>query len=385
MPSAEIITIGTELLLGEIQDTNTRYLAKQLKEINVDLFRITMIGDNAVRIADAINGALSRADIVITTGGLGPTVDDPTRDAVALAFQTQTLFHPELWQEVEQRFLKRSLVPTENNRRQAFLPIGAVVIHNPVGTAPAFYMSRANKLVISLPGVPREMETLTETAVIPLLKEKYQLQGIIKARVIHLAGIGESVVDAAIGEFEKMSNPTIGLLAHPGIVDIRIAAKANSLVEADRSINKIERQIMALFPGKIFGFDDETLCQCINRLLSEQGLTLSLRSSGLEEAWPSELAEGKLSSIRLEQLESPQPQLQNQYDPGQPGSIQVDARYTKSAEEGKLEFIQLTAKKVNRFNHVYNGPLSQGPVWAINNLFESVRQLLIENQQKGIE
>jgi competence/damage-inducible protein CinA-like protein len=385
MPSAEIITIGTELLLGEIQDTNTRYLAKQLKEINVDLFRITMIGDNAVRIAEAINGALSRADIVITTGGLGPTVDDPTRDAVALAFQTQTLFHPELWQEIEQRFLKRSLVPTENNRRQAFLPIGADVIHNPVGTAPAFSMSRGNKLVISLPGVPREMETLTETEVIPLLKKKYQLQGIIKARVIHLAGIGESVVDAAIGEFEKMSNPTVGLLAHPGIVDIRITSKANSLAEANRLIGDVEKQIVALFPGKIFGYDDESLLKGVDRLLSEQNRTLAIQCFGLNDFWPDELVKGSVKSIRLVQLESPQTLLQNQYDPSKYGKIQGDARYIQTAEEGRMEFSLLSPQKVIKFNNIYNGPQSQGPTWAINNLFESVRQLLIENKQKGIE
>jgi len=199
MPSAELITIGTELLLGEIQDTNTRHLAKIIKDINIDLFRITMIGDNAVRIADLVKEALNRSDIIITTGGLGPTVDDPTRDAMALAFDTKTEFHPELWQEIEQRFLRRGMIPTENNRRQAFLPIGAEVIHNPVGTAPAFYMQKGNKIIICLPGVPKEMETLTEIAVLPLLKQLYQLQGIIKPRVIHLAGIGESVVDAAIG------------------------------------------------------------------------------------------------------------------------------------------------------------------------------------------
>ena len=192
MPSAELIAIGTELLLGEIQDTNSRFLARQLRDIGVDLFRITSIGDNASRIAAAIREALERADIVITTGGLGPTVDDPTRDAVALAFGTTCEFHSELWSGIEDRFLSRGITPTENNKRQAYLPTCATVIPNPVGTAPAFYVENSHRLLFSLPGVPKEMEYLTNNAVVPILKEFFNLHGVIKVRVIHLSGVGAS-------------------------------------------------------------------------------------------------------------------------------------------------------------------------------------------------
>ena len=145
MASAELIAIGTELLLGEIQDTNTRFLTRQLRQIGVDVFRTSIVGDNPLRIADVITESLSRADIVITTGGLGPTIDDPTRVAAALAFKVEIEFHPDLWKVISHRFQSRGLSPTENNKKQAFLPQGAVAIPNPVGTAPAFYLKKTTK------------------------------------------------------------------------------------------------------------------------------------------------------------------------------------------------------------------------------------------------
>src|SRR5512135_2170348 len=138
MPAAEIIAIGTELLLGEIQDTNTRYLARLLRDYGVDLYRTTIVGDNVDRIAHAIRESLSRCQIIITTGGLGPTVDDPTRQAVAMAAGTELEFQPQLWDQIQDRFERFGRNPTENNRRQAYIPRGAIAMENPVGTAPAF-------------------------------------------------------------------------------------------------------------------------------------------------------------------------------------------------------------------------------------------------------
>ena len=377
MPSAELITIGTELLLGEIQDTNTRYLAKQIKDVNIDLFRITMIGDNAARIAELIKEAMQRSDIIITTGGLGPTVDDPTRDAIALAFNTQTEFHPELWQEIEQRFLRRGLVPTKNNQRQAYLPIGAEVIHNPVGTAPAFYFSKKGKIVVCLPGVPREMETLTETEVLPLLKQKYHLQGIIKPRLIHLAGIGESVVDAAIGELEKLSNPTVGLLAHPGIVDVRITAKADSISQADRMIADIEQRIVSAFPQKIFGFDGDTLLDSVLAQARLKKVSLAITSYGLEENWPAKLPAESQKVLEIINLSSPDDPLHGKYNPDCKADFQIDCVFKLVDGESKMEFNINTSEKCQHFSNLYNGPSAQGSIWAVNILLETLRQTLI--------
>ncbi|MHC1741141.1 MAG: competence/damage-inducible protein A [Anaerolineaceae bacterium] len=375
MPSAELITIGTELLLGEIQDTNTQYLAKKLKSVNIDLFRSTTIGDNANRIAELVNEALSRSDIVITTGGLGPTVDDPTRDAIALAFKTKTIFIPDLWQEIEQRFLHRSLQPTENNRRQAFLPLGAEVIHNPVGTAPAFSISQGKKIVICLPGVPREMETLTETVVLPLLKQKYDLQGMIKIRVIHLSGIGESVVDEEIGEYETLSNPTVGLLAHPGIVDIRITAKANTEPEADKMISNLEKIISTLFPDNIFGYDDATLYSSVLSLATQKKMTIEVYSSGLEDVWSSTIFDNSQDIIKIQNHSLPPT---NKVLSQEKTTIQVDCLYTKQINESKLELTLLSARKSYHYSNIYNGPTLQGPLWAINIMFDKLRRLLLE-------
>ena len=212
MPSAEIIAIGTELLLGEIQDTNTRYLALRLRDANIDLFRATMVGDNASRISIVIAEALNRSDIVITTGGLGPTVDDPTRQAVAMAIGVETEFHPELWDQIQNRFQRFNRIATENNKRQAYIPQGAIPVENPVGTAPAFIVECGSKVIISVPGVPREMEYLIENRVIPYLKEHFHILGMIKASVLHAAGVGESQVDEWIGDLETLLNPTVGLL-----------------------------------------------------------------------------------------------------------------------------------------------------------------------------
>src|SRR3990172_10571711 len=256
MPSAEIITIGTEILLGEIVDTNTRYIARLMRGLGVDLYRTTTIGDNVERIAEAIQNAIERADIVITTGGLGPTVDDPTREAVARAFDVETEFRQELWEQILEVVTRYGRVPSENQKRQAHVPKGAIAIKNKVGTAPAFIMEALSPLtpgppphgggefsplpkgegmgvraVISLPGVPKEMEHLLHEAVIPYLQARYNLDQIIKVRLLHTAGAGEADIDESIGDFELLANPTVGLAAHSGIVDIRIAAKARTEAE----------------------------------------------------------------------------------------------------------------------------------------------------------
>jgi nicotinamide-nucleotide amidase len=233
MPSAEIITIGTEILLGEIVDTNARHLARALRDAGIDLYRKTTVGDNTKRIALAIQQSLERCDIVITTGGLGPTVDDPTREAVALAMGVENEYRPELWEQIQSRFRRFGRQPTENNRRQAYIPQGAIAIENPVGTAPIFIFESGHRVVISLPGVPREMEYLLQNAILPYLHQHYHIQGIIKARVLHTSGAGESQIDDLIGELEELSNPTVGLAAHSGQVDIRITAKADCPESAD--------------------------------------------------------------------------------------------------------------------------------------------------------
>ena len=281
MPSAEVITIGTELLLGEIVDTNAQYLARTLRLAGIDLYHIVTTGDNAQRTAHAIQVALERSDIVITTGGLGPTVDDPTREAVALALQTKVEYHPELWDQIQSRFKRFNRQPTQNNQRQAFLPIGCTVVENPVGTAPAFICETNNNVLISLPGVPSEMVYLMEKSIIPYLHKKFQIQSVIKTRTLHTVGVGESQIDDLIEDLERLSNPTVGLAAHSGQVDVRITAKAESDFDTIQLIKPIEQLIRDRLEPWIYGVDDDTLENIAMSPLKKRQWSLATFEAGL--------------------------------------------------------------------------------------------------------
>lgn len=276
--NAEIVAIGTELLLGEITDTNSVYMARQLRDLGVNLFYMTTVGDNESRITGAIRLALSRAQVVITCGGLGPTVDDMTRQGVASATGRELEFHSHLLDAIAARFSSFRAAMTANNTRQAYIPKGALIIDNPVGTAPSFIVEEGDSCVISLPGVPREMKFLFEERVIPYLRERYQLGGsIIKARVLKTAGIGESVLDERIGEdLLTASNPTVGLAAHSGQVDVRITAKAATVAEADAMIGQFEAVLRERIGDTIFGADADTLDDALRAVLrdAEAGLTI---------------------------------------------------------------------------------------------------------------
>lgn len=273
--NAEIITIGTELLLGEIVDTNAVYIARRLRDIGLDLYYMTTVGDNLERIARVVDIALNRANVVITTGGLGPTVDDVTREAVAQATGRRLVLHPELLAQIEAFFRRLGREMKENNRRQAYIPEGAIPIPNPVGTAPGFIVETERGVVICLPGVPREMEHLMEHAVVPYLRERFHLRGVIKVRVLRTVGIGESDIDAAIGDLMTSANPTVGLAAHAGQTDVRITAKAESEEEADRLLEDMARRVYARLGDAIYGEGQETVEEVVARLLHARGWRLA--------------------------------------------------------------------------------------------------------------
>jgi nicotinamide-nucleotide amidase len=281
--NAEVIAIGTELLLGEITDTNSVHIARTLRDIGVNLYFMTTVGDNEQRIADAIRIALSRAQVVITCGGLGPTVDDMTRQAVAAATERGLTFHQDLLDRIAERFAGFRVKMTENNRRQAYLPDNAIVIENPVGTAPSFIVEYGDKVVISLPGVPREMKYLLAERVVPYLRERFNLgSGVIKARVLRTAGIGESALDAAIGDaLLQASNPTVGLAAHAGQVDVRITAKADSEKTADRMIADVEARLREKIGAYVFGVDEEQIEDVLVRSLKAHHVRLALSETGI--------------------------------------------------------------------------------------------------------
>ena len=280
-PNAEIIAIGTELLLGEITDTNSVFLARQLRDSGVNVFFMTTVGDNLKRITEAISAAMDRAEIVITTGGLGPTVDDMTRQAVANAVGRPLEFHQSLYDTIAERFRGLGVTMTDNNRQQAFLPQCATLIENPVGTAPSFVAEFERGAVISLPGVPREMKYLMSESVVPYLLRKYDL-GIIVARTLRTAGIGESSLDDKIGtDILSMRNPSVGLAAHHGSVDVRITAKADSKSNAETLLDEMQARLHARIGDDIFGVDEATLEDVVWEQLRRHKLKVHVTEAGL--------------------------------------------------------------------------------------------------------
>jgi nicotinamide-nucleotide amidase len=285
---AEIVTTGTELLLGVITDTNSTYIARQLRDIGLDLYFITSAGDNQERVAQVIEAALNRSDVVITTGGLGPTVDDVTREAVAQATGRDLVLDPRLVTSIEAFFKQRGYTMSENNRRQARIPDGAIPVENPVGTAPCFIVEDARGVVISLPGVPREMEYLMAHTVLPYLREKFDLKQIIKTRTLRTCGIGESSLDTRIHDLERSRNPTVGLAAHPGQSDIRITAKADSAAKADAMLADMEARIRERVDEVIFGVDSDRLESVVIDLLHQRDLSIAVaeaNTGGLISGW----------------------------------------------------------------------------------------------------
>ena len=288
---AEIVTTGTELLLGVISDTNSTYIARRLRDIGLDLYYITSAGDNETRVSQVIDAALNRSDVVITTGGLGPTVDDVTREAVARATGRQLVYDEQLAASIEAFFAQRGYHMSGNNRRQARIPAGAIPIENPVGTAPCFIVGSDRGIVISLPGVPREMKYLMEHEVLPYLRDELGLEQVIKSRTLRTCGIGESSLDAQIADLETSPNPTVGLAAHPGQSDIRITAKANGVAEADVMLADMEARIRERVDEVIFGVDDDRLESIVIGLLRERSLTVAVAETstgGLLSGWLSD-------------------------------------------------------------------------------------------------
>jgi len=376
MPSAEIITIGTEILLGEIVDTNTRYIARTLRGLGVDIYRTITIGDNVDRIADAIRNSMNRAEIVITTGGLGPTVDDPTRDAVAKAVGVETEFREDLWEQVVAIISRYGRKPSENQKRQAYVPKGAVGITNPVGTAPCFIVETDRNAVISLPGVPNEMEHILHESIIPYLQKRFDLNEVIKIRILHCSGLGEGTIDEKIGDLETLRNPTVGLAAHTGVVDIRIAAKAKSEAEADAMIAEVEKQARERLGDHIFGVDEDRLEDATLNAVAKRGWTMTAVESGLDGL----LARKIPHTVSLSDLDPAAlvaavraAQAETQAD--------VALGVAMYMEERAAEMVLITPQGEKTHRITYGGPPRSLPRWSTNLALNWLRNKAMETDK----
>ncbi|MBN1285297.1 MAG: CinA family nicotinamide mononucleotide deamidase-related protein [Anaerolineae bacterium] len=283
---AEIVIIGDELLSGDIKiiDTNSVYINTVLHGIGIDVLYKTTVGDDEARITEVLRIAAGRVEVVIATGGLGPTVDDVTRQAVAAAAGRGLVFRQDLLDQIMARFERFGVTMSENNRQQAYVPEDAIAIENPVGTAPAFIVESdidgRPVVFISLPGVPFEMKYLMEHNIVPYLADRFGLTTVLQTRVLRLTGLGESQLDTRIGDLMKLGNPIVGLAAHSGQVDIRIYGRGADAEEAQTHIAEVEATIRERVGEYIFGVDDESLVGVLLARLKAHGLTLATVEAG---------------------------------------------------------------------------------------------------------
>jgi len=303
-PSCEIITIGSELLLGQIVDTNTSYLAQELGRIGISIGFRTAVGDRIDDIVMVIRRAIERCDMVITSGGIGPTRDDLTRKAVARAAGVELEFRQDLMDQVAEVFERNGFHMPENNRLQAFVPAGSQGIRNSIGTAPGFIKEVEGKPVICLPGVPRELKYLLKRQVIPLLRETFNLKDQkVTYRVLNAVGLSESRLDSLIGDLIKPGeNPEVGLLASQGEIKIRISVIGKTDREARSLMRPVEEELRFRLGKKIYGEENETLEEVIDSLLDASGLTLAILetySGGLAARKFHELASSRLMESRV--------------------------------------------------------------------------------------
>jgi nicotinamide-nucleotide amidase len=380
VPKAEIITIGTEILLGEIVDTNTHTIARALRDEGIDLYWTSTVGDNLERIAEAIRTGIARSEIIIATGGLGPTIDDPTREAVARAIGVETEFREELWQQVIDRFARFGREPTENNRRQAYIPQGAIAVENPVGTAPAFIVETPTTAIIALPGVPREMEHLMQHNILPYLRERFELKGIIKTRVLHTAGAGESQIDDRIGDLETGSNPTVGLSAHAGQVDVRITAKADSEEAANQLIAAVEEELRERLGDWVYGTDEDTLEGAALANVAEKGWKLIVVEAGLSGGLTQRLVNVHNAFFTGGEVLPHAPDIEELEEICRQsmGSKGADACLGVSlhtgAEKQDLHLVAITPVKEKTFSRSYGGPPSMAAQWAVSLCINFIRR-----------
>ncbi len=276
--NCEIVTIGSELLHGQIIDTNASYIARTLNSIGLNIAFHTTVGDIYTQIKDALFQAWKRNDLIITTGGIGPTEDDLTREVIADLVGVTLIFKKELMDQIESIFKRVGYSMPENNRKQAFIPDGAIPIPNEIGTAPGFIIEKESKVIVVLPGVPKELKYLLTKKVVPYLKKYFHLdQELISSRTLKVTGIGESKVDTQINDLIKEnSNPTVGILASPGDISITITAWVKSEREAEALIKPIEQEIRSRLGITIYGVNEDTLHGVVTNLLNKRGETLSI-------------------------------------------------------------------------------------------------------------
>ncbi len=274
---AEILSCGTELLLGHITDTNATYLAQSLAALGIDLYFVSQVGDNQGRIVETLRRAWERSDLIIMTGGLGPTEDDLARESISALLGETMQVDPVLERELRGMFATRHVVMPERNVKQATLIPSARAIPNPLGTAPGWWVEKDGHIIVAMPGVPREMYRMWEQEVIPRLSP--HTGGLIFTRILRVWGLGESAVEERLDPLLHSTNPTIATYAKSDAIDVRITAKAETREMAEQQVAEMEAQARQLLRHHVFGVDKDTLQSIIGRYLTERKQTLAVMES----------------------------------------------------------------------------------------------------------
>ena len=291
---AEIIPVGTEILLGNIIDIDSSFLANQLPLLGIDLYFISTVGDNQERLVDTLKQAWKRADLIITTGGLGPTQDDITREAIGELVREELKVDENLWQAL-QDLLSRYIgeIPQSNLKQATVIP-SAQIIPNRMGTAPGWWVEKDDHIIIALPGPPDEMKLMWQEGVLPKLEQRITGE-VILSRIIKTFRLAEAKVDELVAHLSKLSNPTLATYINPDGVYLRITAKAKEKTEAQRLISRSEEQIRSILSSYIWGVDDDTLDSVIGELLRAKNLSLATMESCTEGLLCSTIASGQES------------------------------------------------------------------------------------------
>jgi nicotinamide-nucleotide amidase len=277
---SEIISVGTELLLGEIVDTNAAYISQRMAELGLDVHHRQTLGDNHQRLTTAIQTALSRAEVVILIGGLGPTEDDLTREAISAATGRPLVRVPESELRLREFFAARNRAVAESNLKQCEVPTGGRHLENTCGTAPGVFLEHEGKLIFALPGPPPEFKAMTQRSVLPLLRDRLGPAHVLYSRSLLLTEIGESQVADMLGDLiAAQTDPTIAMYASPALVRVRLATKAASQAEAERKFAPLETRIREILGPHVLGADEETMPVVVGRLLRERGAMLAVAES----------------------------------------------------------------------------------------------------------
>lgn len=279
--SAEIICVGTELLLGDILNSNSQFLAKELAGLGIPHYFQTVVGDNPDRIKQVVAIAVERsAQILIFTGGLGPTPDDLTHETLAACFGVEMVERTDILEDLIQKYASRGRPMAVSNRKQASIPVGAEILPNPLGTAPGIiWQPRPNLTILTFPGVPKEMYRMWQDTAVPYLKAQGWGQDIIYSRMLKFWGISESVLAEKVAPLLDLTNPTVAPYALNGEVKLRVSARASNEIAAQAAIAPVQQQIQAIAGFDYFGCDQDTLASVVGELLLQRGETLAVAES----------------------------------------------------------------------------------------------------------